>query len=287
MLQNQDVRLEVQKLRNLPPLPQASASILASVNNPDISLDRLASALSTSPILVARLLGMANSAYFGRAGQVKTVREAIIKVLGLDLVRSLVLSIIFNMELDTSRCQSFDSERFWTQTMITASLAQKITKDIKHQNFDPAVAYTAGLLLNIGLLATIYLQPIEMNNIFISVADSNESIANEVENLLGYDHYQVGYILMGRWRIPELYRCLVNNYNNHDYRGDYFYLVKLLRECSAFSNHIYRHNEYESLLINNPLQAFGVSAIHLELSLAEVYAALDEIRGLAKSIDRK
>lgn len=113
MLSTQLMQLDISKLKNLPPLPEESGRILTALNDPYIELDKLVSLLSTSPILVGRLLGLANSAYFGYPGTVTNLKVAIINVLGLKLVKNLSLSILLGTALDSSRCVHFESERFF------------------------------------------------------------------------------------------------------------------------------------------------------------------------------
>jgi hypothetical protein len=57
---------------------------------------------------VGRLLGLANSAYFGCTTEITDLRVAIIRVLGLNLVRSLTIGVLLNMELDTRKCSQFN-----------------------------------------------------------------------------------------------------------------------------------------------------------------------------------
>jgi HD-like signal output (HDOD) protein len=59
--------------------------IIEAMNDSGITIKELATLISVSPALAARLSGLANS---GCAGNVSDLRVAIIRVLGLDLVKS-------------------------------------------------------------------------------------------------------------------------------------------------------------------------------------------------------
>lgn len=122
------VQIQINKLKNLPALPEASVKILEAINDPEISIEKLANVLSLSPGLVARLLGLANSAYFGQTRPIKDLRTAIVQVLGLQLVKSLTVGIVLNVQIDTSQCKNFDSKSFWLHSLLTAMAAQKITR---------------------------------------------------------------------------------------------------------------------------------------------------------------
>ena len=110
---NHALFLQINKLKNLPALPEASTRILDAINDPEIPIEQLAEVLSLSPSVVARLLGLANSAYFGQSRTISSLPTAIFQVLGLDLVKTLTLGIILNVQFDTRKCQSFDTKYFW------------------------------------------------------------------------------------------------------------------------------------------------------------------------------
>ena len=122
----QSIQLKINRLKSLPALPEASVKILEAIQNPDISIEQLAEVLALSPGLVARLLGLANSAYFGQARQIKDLRTAIVQVLGLQLAKSLTVGIVLNVQIDANRCKGFDTHAFWMHSLLTAMAAQKL-----------------------------------------------------------------------------------------------------------------------------------------------------------------
>ena len=63
------INLQISKLKNLPELSAVSIKIIDAVNDPDISVNDLATVISVAPVLAARLSGLASSACFGFAGE--------------------------------------------------------------------------------------------------------------------------------------------------------------------------------------------------------------------------
>ena len=281
------ISTKIAKLKNLPPLPKASSLIVTRVNDPDVDIDDLADAISASPVLVGRLLGLANSAYFGRAGQVNDVRVAIIQVLGLNLVKSLAISIVLNVQLDVTQCGHFNGEKFWVNALLTATLAQKISHLIKDDNVNSSTVYTAGLLLNIGLIAAVYLFPQEMNEILSDDSENALSLQQRMTATIGLDHYQIGAILLKRWQLPEIYQTAIQQYTSPEYQGSTLALIKLLRICSRFSKHLYREREIETILVDEVLNDMGLSGKELESVLDGVLHKLDDLNELAITISGK
>ncbi|MCQ8115891.1 HDOD domain-containing protein [Methylomonas rosea] len=223
-------------LKNLPVLPEASLRILDAINTPDIPIEKLADALSLSPGLVARLLGLANSAYFARGRNVSDIRTAIFQVLGLDLVKALAMAIIFNVQFDTRKCQGFDAEYFWIRSLTTAVSAQKLAADIPQlREFAPSAIYSGGLLLNIGVLVLGYLLPEELHDIFVENKKTRLPVSEGISRQMGQSHYQIGHFLLHKWHLPALYQLLLQNYENKDFESTELPLLILLRVCERLS----------------------------------------------------
>lgn len=225
-----DYRLKLSKIKNLPPLPDGSVKIMNTVSDPDVSVDELVSVLLLSPSLTARLLGLANSAYFGYSGQITDLRKAIIQVLGLNLVKSLALSIVLNVKLDGAKCRSFDTLEHWKQALTTAVIAQKLSikcKD-KFKFYNPAIIYTSGLLLNIGIVATVFLFPDQMNEIFLRCQKTRQNVSEEILKTIGLSHYKIGYLLMNKWKLPVVYQTALKEFGNREFIGDEKDLLTLL-----------------------------------------------------------
>ncbi len=231
MSQETDINLEIAQIKNLPTLPEESIRIITAVNNPDISIDELVKVISASPTLTARLLGLANSAYFGRSIPVNNLRRAIIQVLGLNLVKSLALSIVLNVALDTSKCKLFDSNLFWSHALITATIAQKLAVHFNDDVITPNTVYTSGLLLNIGLIAAIYINPEKINDIFEMSDRLESSVSKQMYQQLGLTQYQLGGILLEKWKLPEIYHTTVKEFRQPDFKGQEMGLIKLLELC--------------------------------------------------------
>jgi HD-like signal output (HDOD) protein len=233
---NQTIQLQINKLKNLPALPEVSLRILDAVNDPDIAIDKLADVLSMSPGLVARLLGLANSAYFGQSRQISDLRTAIFQVLGLELVKSLSLGIVLNVQFDTRKCRSFNTEYFWMRSLLTAVAAQKLAGGKNSLQFSPATVYNSGLLLYIGMLVLGYLLPEELNIILQRCKADRSCVGDEVHLQLGETHYHLGCILLQKWHLSPVYQTVLNHFEDADFCGDEKPLINLLILSQSISS---------------------------------------------------
>lgn len=144
----------------LPPLPATAQEILTCFGDEFIDAKKVASVVEGDPGICAKLLGLANSAYFGLAEPVNDIAEAISRVLGVDTVRSLVLAMAINQSFESKDCAAFDVERFWLTSLMTAECCKKIASaDASADDTERDLAYSAGLCHNLGLMALVHIEP--------------------------------------------------------------------------------------------------------------------------------
>lgn len=260
MSQDRQINLEIKKIKNLPPLSEESLRIISAVNDPDISIQALVDVISYMPSLTARLLGLANSAFFGRAVEITDLRTAIIQVLGLNLVKSIALSIALSAELDTSKCKLFDADFYWNHTLFTAIIAQKVAIELNDEQLMPKHAYSAGLLLNIGLLAAIYVAPQGLNRVFENTERIDGSVSEEMLKIFGLTQYEIGGVLMERWQLPEIYQTTVKQFKQKDYQGKQKRLVILLELCHWASVYIVTDKQEDMPDFSGLLEKLALSA---------------------------
>lgn len=287
MLVENRLDLQITRLKNLPELPAASVRILDAVSNPEIAIDELANIISLSPVLVARLLGLANSAYFGCNNEIKDLKTAVIRVLGLNLVKSLTLGVLLNLALDTSQCPHFKSEKVWMNALVTAALAQKFSLILRDESMIPSTCFTAGLFLSIGLIAAVHLFPKETDQVFKQVELNSSSVADEMVLLLGYDHFYIGGVLLKHWRLPGIYQTVLKEFKNPDYTGEERKFIEFLALSNKVAKNILMEQEDETAQGLLQLEKFGLSSALSQPIVSEVKQNKENIYLAALTISGK
>jgi HD-like signal output (HDOD) protein len=285
MLSTQLMQLEISKLKSLPPLPGESASILTALNDPDIELEELVDLLSTSPILVGRLLGLANSAYFGYPGTVTNLKVAIINVLGLKLVKSLSLSILLGTALGSRRCRHFEPERFWLNTLLTAVSAQEIAILLKQEPLlEPSLAYTSGILLHIGLLAAVHVYPEQMEQLLRLEKKDGLTLGELMVQYYTIDQYEMGGYLLERWGLPDVFQQVVKHYMDADYQGEVLPMISLLKLASVLVR-MMRHDKEEMPSEGLDLmQALAIKESEILSIKVDLCERMDDLNALVKTM---
>ena len=279
-----DISVEIAKIKNLPTLPEESLRIINAINDPDISINKLVEIITLSPTLTARLLGLANSAYFSRTIAIKDLRIAIIQVLGLNLVKSLALSIALNIELDTSKCKLFDSGFFWSHALITANLAQKLSSHVDNELISSNTVYTSGLLLNIGLVAAVHIEPERVNDVLAKSDKTDGSVTTHMKEEFGLTQYDLAGVLLGRWKLPELYQTIIKEFKTPSFSGKERVIIDLLRLSHCIGYYVVTDKHEEMPGFSTYLDKLSISKKALDSSVLEIVKNKDNIKELATII---
>jgi HD-like signal output (HDOD) protein len=192
-----------------------------------VDLGVVVAIIEKSPEFAARILRCANSAYYGCHGKVASVRDAVIRVLGLSMTKSLILATALADSFDLS-CPGFSRERFWFGSVACAQLSHDLTGSLLTQEKPaPAVAYTAGLLHDFGLLALVHAFPDQVEQA-LTCSRNRDSLSKTIETATGLSPAQAGEWLGLRWGFPENLIEVMASHRVPDYRGKGWPLVRLV-----------------------------------------------------------
>jgi len=195
-----------QSIAALPPLPATAQEILTCFGDEFIDADKVTAVVEGDPGICAKLLGLANSAYFGLAEPVNSIGEAISRVLGVDTVRSLVLAMAIQQSFNSKGCPGFNTERFWLQSLLSAECCKKIAA--ADESADDAVrdlAYSAGLCHNLGLMALAHMEPKRASKVFMAHGGGADpdSLSALFLKEFATDHKIMTAELARVWSLPE------------------------------------------------------------------------------------
>jgi HD-like signal output (HDOD) protein len=129
-------------LQRLPAHRPALLQVVQIADDPDCSVRSLADAAAGDPAFAARLLHLANSAYYGRARRVTAIGPAV-SVLGAETLRALAASMALGLAGEHGPLP----DGFWERAATTASGSQLVAPST---GADPGDAFCVGLLLEVG-----------------------------------------------------------------------------------------------------------------------------------------
>ncbi|WP_083981842.1 HDOD domain-containing protein [Arsukibacterium ikkense] len=186
----------IEQATNLPSIPQVLQKLIASMNDDNVSADKLATIISSDQAITAKVLRLANSVHFGRQRQVGSVKDALV-VLGRDTLRTLVLSI--GLVSSFKAPATFDLAAYWRRSFKLANRAKWLAKLNKA---DAEVAYTCGLLHGIGEYLIHIMEPALAKTIDEQVEGGAPRRKTQLE-LFGFDYTMAGSELAKYWKFPN------------------------------------------------------------------------------------
>ena len=194
----------VAKVKNLPPVSTAALKLVNLLDQQTVSNEEVVQVLKCDNILTAKLLRACNSPYFGLAEPVSSVDQAVF-LLGHQQILHIVLTLAFGsaMVIPLSG-YAVEANELWRHSLITASAAELIANEFSELNVEPAVAFTVGLLHDIGkLVLGQTLTPDQQISIRHLIELEKKSRHEAERVVLGTDHCEVGARLLQDWHLPD------------------------------------------------------------------------------------
>src|SRR5262245_50508813 len=137
-----DYRRKIFETRDLPTLPVVAQRILTLTDDEETATEQLAKIIAIDQSLTARILTLANSAYYGHRRQISTLWEAIV-VIGLTMLKQVSLSVLISKTMGRGNNRTI----FWRHSLMAANAAASAATRAGANSAE--TAYVAGLLHDI------------------------------------------------------------------------------------------------------------------------------------------
>jgi HD-like signal output (HDOD) protein len=191
----------VRDLEHLPSAPRVLPRLKQLLSDGNSAISDVLEMIRLDPGIAARVLQIGNSAYFGRGLRCYTVEDAIQRV-GYHQVYELVATAVASQVLERPlKVYSLEADMLWQQSVACALAAEEMAEQLL---FDRSVAYTIGLLHNIGMVAiddwALRRRP-ELR--FSSVGLPLETCEQE-RSALGFHQAEAGAALLKIWSFPPV-----------------------------------------------------------------------------------
>ncbi len=200
-------------IKEIPTLPEVMQNVLVAIASDDSSAEDLAKILSTDQSLCAKVLKIANSAFFAQRRKIFNMGDAIV-LLGFDqITRIMLATAVFDVLRSLQRNTLFDLYGFWKHSIATAlagkAIAERIGKPV-----DSKAIYTAGLLHDMGKLVLLAYFA-DLYSLVFKRLEAKELYMYEAETAeLGFTHCCISEWLCNRWDFPpKLIRCIAGHHS--------------------------------------------------------------------------
>src|SRR3989344_3211609 len=267
----------------IPPLAETAQKIIKLRVDPNATIDDITGVVETDPALAAQVVSWAASPYYASPGKIRSVEDAIVRVLGFDLVINLALGLALGKTLSLPKDQPQHATPYWQQAIYSAAVIEGLTRAIpRAQRPEAGLTYLAGLLHNFGYLVLAHVFPPHFSLICRHLEVNPHLSHSYIEqHLLGISREQIGAWLMRYWDMPEELASALRFQHDPEYAGPHATYpnlvclsVSLLRNRGIGAG---PQSEIPQSLFDN----LGISREKAEDAVGKVLAAEVALRELA------
>ncbi|MDR2625566.1 MAG: HDOD domain-containing protein [Zoogloeaceae bacterium] len=215
-----------QAIAALPGLPPLVADLLAEMEHAEgLNFSVLAQRITADQGLALRVLRLANSSFYGLSGRVASIEDAIV-ILGLRALYTLVLNAAAMRAITRPPCAGFNELAFWRHSIAVAVAARALALACRK---NPDIAFTHGLLHDIGQLLLASCFPDEYRQTLVCAHEHAATRLNDERALLGVEHAQAGALLAAQWGLPpELVTAIAQHHAPESEAADLLHLADIL-----------------------------------------------------------
>src|SRR4051812_30278750 len=158
------VMAAVKKVSTIATLPEVTAQIIKTVEDPKSSAGQLHKIVAHDPALVTRILKVVNSAFYGLPGQIGSIERAIV-LLGLNAVKNIaVAASLGQLFRGVKLCDGLTAKDLWAHCVAVGVAARELAKALNLPLADEA--FLAGMIHDVGLLVALQNSPEQLRQVF-------------------------------------------------------------------------------------------------------------------------
>jgi HD-like signal output (HDOD) protein/prolyl-tRNA editing enzyme YbaK/EbsC (Cys-tRNA(Pro) deacylase) len=281
-----DLLKQLERLEVTPKMPAITQKINQLNNNPYAHGEDLAKLLEGDPNLSEQIVRYTQTAPYVKDASISTMRQAISRGLGYDLVLNFGIGISATRAFKITSHGPLGLQAFWRHATYSATLIHGLCQMLpRKQNLQLGTAVLCGLLHNIGYLVFGYLYPKEfalLNSVISDMPDG--SIIELEQRKFGVTHAYLGQWLMNEWSMPPEVIKATMEHHNADYDGPYKEYVKLIFLTDALLKQHNIGDAADNEISDELLQSLGLTKHLVNSALEKTIQERDELDNMARQL---
>ncbi|MFN3580101.1 MAG: HDOD domain-containing protein [Pseudomonas sp.] len=215
------MRQRLEETIEIPPMSATAQKVMKLRVNPEASIEDLTDVVETDPSLAAQVVSWASSPFYAAPSRVRSVEDAIGRVLGFDLVINLAVGLALGRSFALPKDAPEGATSYREQAIYTAAVIEGLAKAMpRGSRPELGLNYLAGLLHNFGYLVLAYIFPSYFRTI-CRHQEANPHVSVELidQHLLGVTRDQIGSWLMRFWDMPAEISTAIRYQHEPSYQG--------------------------------------------------------------------
>jgi putative nucleotidyltransferase with HDIG domain len=202
ILSDNSIKKIVSQIESLPSLPTIYTEIIAEMHSDDPSIKKISEIIGRDVSMTAKILQVVNSVFFGLPRKIGNPKQAVM-LLGLETVKSLVLSVKIFSEFSQKKYSWFNIDAIFKHSISVSSYAKAIVRYEKMDRDLINYSLMAGLLHDLGklILATNFKDTYQQ--VLTESRNSDHKLWELEQETFGTSHAEIGAYLMGLWNLEN------------------------------------------------------------------------------------
>jgi len=214
-MDNPKLQQYVDKIGDLPPMPDVAARVLRAIESDDCSVSDLRKIIERDPAIVARVLKVANSALYGFTRQIDTLSHAL-ALLGMQTVKNLVLAASLRQVFKRFGLME---KLLFEHASITGPVAHRLARELSG-GINAEEAFVSGLLHDLGQIVLANNHREEYEAVFARTYNQNIGFVEAENDAFGFHHGELGAEVAKRWQLSELQESVIRYHHEPELLGD-------------------------------------------------------------------
>lgn len=183
----------------LPSLPVIFNQINEAIADPRSSAIYVANIISKDSSLSARLLKIANSAFYSFPSGIDTISRAV-AIIGTKELSTIALGACALSMFKDIPADLIDMRSFWEHSIACGIIARVISSH--KENTTTERFFLAGLLHDIGRLTIFKCLPVQAKESLLKAKRTNSLLHRAEKEVMGFSHSLIGGMLLKEWKLP-------------------------------------------------------------------------------------
>lgn len=259
-------------IRAISPIPQAALEVIHLVSSGDYDAAEIGRVIETDQVLTAKILRLCNSPLFGVKRTIDSIDAAVV-ILGGSHLMQMVAKTAIDSLLGERQGGGYAMLKggLYKHAIGTAHTAKVIAGH--HGRVNPAVAYAAGLLHDIGKVVLdqyfCHFRPL----FYQSCDQSDHDLIELEQQFLGVEHQEVGLLLAQDWSLPESIAQAIAHHHHPEQAAGHFELVHIVYLADLLTTWYLAGLEFERLntdTLQSRLRFLNITADQLPALIEQV-----------------
>jgi len=233
MLSKEEKAQSIKKLLNkvndssIASIKSTVSGVVSIINDPKSNAKNLKELIQVDPPLAAKVLKVANSAYYASPRQISEIDQAVIWI-GFDTLKEIVLNQKIAEVFNSGQAfMGYSRNALWKHSLSVAILAKMMYRMEYGERGENA--YAVGLMHDIGIIVEDQFMQENFRKVLTKAHEDPQLFTVLEREILGFDHAEIGKVLTYTWGLPsELVGAIGFHHSPMLVTGEYEKMAKTL-----------------------------------------------------------